>query len=83
MRQIIATFALGLTLGLTLGMWTGPLMVELDDGDIVWRWLSPPTIKFNHDVINEALEPLVKDDLEEEEPDANWLNTAAPKWRPA
>lgn len=68
--------------GITLGMWGDAALVELENASM-WRLFSPPSIEFNHDVIEDALEPVAEDGDEEEEPGANWLNEVTPAFRPA
>lgn len=73
--------------GLTLGMWGDAALVELENTS-VWRLLSPPTIEFNHDVIEDALEPYSKPGLEgfgvdDSVPDSDWYNKAVEHQRSA
>jgi hypothetical protein len=59
--------------GLTLGMWGDAALVELENAS-VWRLLSPPTIDFNHEFIEDALEPVV----EKQRPAPTWFYVKTP-----
>ncbi len=63
--------------GLTLGMWSDAALVELENSNW-WQLLSPSTIEFNHDVIEDALTPAGKAAGEEEEPGPTWLYEKTP-----
>lgn len=63
--------------GLTLGMWGDAALIEMENSNW-WQLLSPPTIEFNHEFIEDALEPVVKDDGEEEESGPTWLHEETP-----
>ncbi len=74
MRAKIAIFLFGIT----VGMWTDAILVEMNSTTTVYEWIVGPSV--------DMLEPVEDVDTavdEEEEPDANWLNEATPKWRPA
>lgn len=58
--------------GLTLGMWGDAALVEAENTNW-WRLMSPSTIEFNHDAIEDALEPVAQDGDEEEGPAPTWL----------
>ena len=63
--------------GLTLGMWGDAALVEMENTNW-WRLLSPSTIEFNHDVIEDALNPAGANAGEEEEPVPTWLHEETP-----
>ncbi len=63
--------------GLTLGMWGDAALVELEN-TTWWRLLSPSTIEFNHDVIEDALNPAGQNAGEEETPGPTWFHVETP-----
>ena len=63
--------------GLTLGMWGDAALVELEN-TTWWRLLSPSTIEFNHDVIEDALKPAGTAAGEEETPGPTWFHDETP-----
>ncbi len=77
--------------GAIVTLWADAYMAEVDVVDVadvaVWaavvQWFDGGGIDFNHDVIEEALEPYDVDVDEPFEPGANWLNEASPRFRPA
>lgn len=73
MKRLLAVFVLGLT----LGMWSDAALVELENSNW-WRVFSPSTIEFNHDVIEDALNPAGVDAGEEERPAPTWLYEKTP-----
>lgn len=62
--------------GLSLGMWGDAALVELENTN-TWRLFSPPTIEFNHEVINDALEPVGKA-ADEQRPGPTWFYVKKP-----
>ena len=74
--------------GSIVTLWVNANMSEVDAADVaawaaVVQWFDGGGIDFNHDVIEEALEPYDVDVDEPFEPGANWLNEASPRFRPA
>ena len=63
--------------GLTLGMWGDAALVEIENASM-WRLISPPTIEFNHDVIEDALNPAGGTAGEEERPGPTWFYVKTP-----
>ncbi len=63
--------------GLTLGMWGDAALVEMENSNW-WQLLSPSTIEFNHDVIEDALNPAGQDAGEEERPGPTWFYVKTP-----
>ncbi len=79
--------------GAIVTLWADAYMAEVDVVDVadvaVWaavvQWFDGGGIDFNHDVIEDALEPQSGEDAEplEDVPDADWYNKATPPIRPA
>ncbi len=80
MRAKLAVFLFGLT----LGMWLDAALVELNSTVTVYEWIVEPSVDFNHDVIDEALEDVDEEvDPLEGVPDEDWYNKALERFRSA
>ncbi len=82
MRVRIIWFAFGAIVTL----WADTYMAEIDAADVaawaaVVQWFDGGGVDFNHDVIEEALEPVVESGDEEEEPGPTWLHEETPAHR--
>ncbi len=63
--------------GAIVALWVNAYTAEMENSNW-WRALSPSTIEFNHDAIEDALEPVAQDGDEEEEPAPTWLYEKTP-----
>lgn len=63
--------------GAIVSLWANAYTAELENSNW-WQLLSPSTIEFNHDVIEDALNPAGQDAGEEEVPGPTWFYVKTP-----